>query len=263
MRVFLLSLAAAIARAAPTPAATAAPADPAIAFMRCVEDHTATVGADAAASIFHEQWIACSETTPRPEPSALQPSTMLSITTSLMDPGEGASQWIADRLMTKWKKAACGDKCGADGIAGLGRYVVGDLEKSNKRGATIGLMQLESVRSAVSNIVVGAVEKSLKGSNSAFFDIDDLAESTNKLSNDHTTQATWYTFAKRLPEISLCQADIVQRISALPGAAANPKLTTALAAFAALGNTSTAMPYAPAAAPAPSLLQMAAGAFGI
>ena len=72
-----------------------------------------------------------------------------------------------------------------------------------------------------------------------------------------------YTFAKRLPEISLLQADIVQRIGALPGAAANPKLATSLAAFAALGNTSTALPYAPAAAPAPSLLQMAAGAFGI
>ena len=259
MRLFLISLAATAARAAAAPAATV---DPAVEFTHCMEDRTAAMGSDASLTI--DTWKACAPGAAAPQPSSLQPTTMLATAaTSLMDPGEGASQWIVDRLMTKWKKAACGDKCGADGVAGLGRYIVGDIEKSNKRGATIGLMQLESVRSAVSNIVVGAVEKSLKGSSSAFFDIDDLAESTNKLSNDHTTQATWYTFAKRLPEISLCQADIVQRISALPGAAANPKLTTALAAFAALGNTSTAMPYAPAAAPAPSLLQMAAGAFGI
>ena len=259
MRVFLISLAVTTTRAAAAPAATV---DPAVEFTHCMEDRTAAMGSDASLTI--DTWKACAPGAAAPQPSSLQPTTMLATAaTSLMDPGEGANQWIADRLMTKWKKAACGDKCGADGITGLGRYVVGDLEKSNKRGATIGLMQLESVRSAVSNIVVGAVEKSLKGSSSAFFDIDDLAESTTKLSNDHTTQATWYTFAKRLPEISLCQADIVQRISALPGAAANPKLTTALAAFAALGNTSTAMPYAPAAAPAPSLLQMAAGALGM
>ena len=259
MRVFLISLAATTARAAAAPAATV---DPAVEFTHCMEDRTAAMGSDASLTI--DTWKACAPGAAAPQPSSLQPTTMLATaTTTLMDPGEGASQWIADRLVSKWKKAACGDKCGADGLAGFGQYIRADIEKSNKRGATIGLMQLESVRSAVSNIVVGAVEKSLKGSSSAFFDIDDFAESTNKLWNDHTTQATWYTFAKRLPEISLCQADIVQRISALPGAAANPKLTTALAAFAALGNTSTAMPYAPAAAPAPSLLQMAAGALGM
>ena len=107
------------------------------------------------------------------------------------------------------------------------------------------------------------VEKSLKGSSSAFFDFDDFAEEMTQFSNNHNTQAAWYTLAKRLPEISLLQADLVQRVSAFPGAAANPKLTTALAAFAALGNTSTTLPYAPAAAPAPSLLQMAAGALGM
>ena len=38
--------------------------------------------------------------------------------------------------------------------------------------------------------------------------------------------------------------------TARAGVAASPKYTTALAAFAALGNTSTTLPYAPGAAPA-------------
>jgi hypothetical protein len=258
MRLFLISLAVTTTRAAAAPAATV---DPAVEFTHCMEDRTAAMGSDASLTI--DTWKACAPGAAAPQPSSLQPTTMLSATPTLMDPGEGASQWIVDRLMTKWKKAACGDKCGADGVAGLYQYIRADIEKSNKRGATIGLMQLESVRNGLSNIVVGAVEKSLKGSSSAFFGVDDFAEEATKFSHDHNTQATWYTYAKRLPEISLVQADIVQRIAALPGAAANPKLTTALAAFAALGNTSTTLPYAPAAATAPSLLQMAAGAFGI
>ena len=258
MRVFLISLAVTTARAAAAPAATV---DPAVEFTHCMEDRTAKMGSDVSLTI--DEWKACAPGAAAPQPSSLQPTTMLSATTALMDPGEGASQWIVDRLVSKWKKAACGDKCGADGLAGLGRYIVGDIEKSNKRGATIGLMQLESVRSAVSNIVVGAVEKSLKGSSTAFFDIDDFADGFTAFSHDHNTQATWYTLAKRLPEVSLLQADIVQRIAALPGAAANPKLATSLAAFGALGNTSTTLPYAPAATTAPSLLQMAAGALGM
>ena len=258
MRLFLISLAATTARAAAAPAATV---DPAVEFTHCIEDRTAAMG--SAVSLGIDEWKACAPGAAVPQPSSLQPTTMLSATTTLTDPGEGASQWIVDRLANKWKKAACGDKCGADGVAGLYQYIFADIEKSNKRGATIGLMQLDGFRSAVSNIFVGAVEKSLKGSSSAFFDIDDFAEEMTKFATDHNTQASCYTFAKRMPEISLFQADSVRRIAALPGAAANPKLTTALAAFAALGNTSTAMPYAPAAAPAPSLLQMAAGALGM
>ena len=101
--------------------------------------------------------------------------------------------------------------------------------------------------------------KSHKGTSTRLFDPDDFATQVTQFSNDHNTQATWYAYAKRVPGLSLLQADLVQRLTALPGAAANPKYATALAAFAALGNTSTTLPYAPAAAPAPSL----AGAFGI
>lgn len=260
MRLFLISLAVTTARAAAAPAATG---DPVLAFTHCIEDHTAAAGADEAASMIQNEWKACSAATQAAQPSALQPTTMLSATPTLMDPGEGASQWIVDRVVTKWKKAACGDKCGADGLAGLGRYIVGYMEEANKRGATIGMTQLESVRNGISNIIVEKCEKSLKGSSTRLFDPDDFASFATKFSNDHNTQAAWYTFAKRRPEISLLVADLVQRVGALPGVAANPKYTTALAAFAALGNTSTTLPYAPAAAPAPSLLQMAAGAFGI
>ena len=183
MRLFLISLAATTARAAAAPAATV---DPAVEFTHCMEDRTAAMGSSVSLGI--DEWKACAPGAAAPQPSSLQPTTMLATAaTSLMDPGEGASQWIVDRLMTKWKKAACGNKCGADGVAGLGRYIVGDIEKSNKRGATIGLMQLESVRSAVSNIFVGAVEKSLKGSSSAFFDFDDFAEEMTQFSNNHNT----------------------------------------------------------------------------
>ena len=232
--------------------------DPAVAFTRCVVDNTASLDPADSAS-YLGQWRACSAPSSPTHPSALQPSTTLAAAAPLMDPGEGASHWLVDRILSRFKSSFCGSehKCGGSGLGKAIRTLVGQLESANKVGR-VGLLSLESVRSASSSIAVGMVEKSLKGSSSALFDMDDLAEHVAEFSNDHTVAANFYTYAKRVPGLALFQSDLVQRVGALPGVAANPKYTTALAAFAALGNTSTTLPYAPGAAPAPSLLQLAA-----
>ena len=239
--------------------------DPIASFTHCVEDSLAAARAvDMGA--YANDWQRCSSVA-SPDgkhPTALQPSsTILNAAAPVMtDPGDGASHWLVDRLLDKIRATVCGERCDAAGVSKFVQFFGDDMQESN-RNNRISLFSLESGRSATSSVITSMVQKSLKGASTRLFDPDDFATQVTEWSNNHNTQATWYTYAKRVPGLSLLQADLVQRLTALPGAAANPKYATALAAFAALGNTSTTLPYAPAAAPAPSLLQMAAGAFGI
>ena len=238
--------------------------------------------------MIQNEWKACSRSSTRPrsaaQPSALQPTTMLSATPTL-------EEWTPARVRASgswtpgvgrlWKKRGVSHVgSNADSAATsagptrpLHRRLHGRGEQARRHDRhdaaerRSAKRHLQHHRREVREVAQGLQHAALGPRRFASF--------ATKFSNDHNTQATaWYASSHGdgadPGDLAPRGRPRPARVGALPGVAANPKYTTALpqrvdgrARQHVDGDSNGLERPRNNAAPAPSLLQMAAGARGI